>query len=768
MNPTAIAMLIMILGDLQSGVAMRNRGIALLTVFQISISIAAWAVTPQFWEDFSQRDLLKGSLNHVSLLPDGRLFLASGYDMLFDTGQPYIFSMVRDKAGNIYIGTGDEGKVFKIDTQGKGSLYFQSKELDVFALALDSSDALYVGTSPDGKIYKVTGPSQGTEFCDPESKYIWSMMFDNSGNLYVGTGANGTIYKVDKAGKKAVFYTCSDNHVVSLARENGNNILAGTSPGGLIIEIKPEGKGFTLMDSPLEEVHSLSMDRFGTIYALVSSAKGAGSTASSKPSANATGTSTAAVTATVTIESIIGLQEKPKDTKAVTAPGGEKESAGAKSAIYAITKDGNAETIYSSNEQMVFDAIPRGDGSLLVATGPKGRLLSIDSAKQVTIITDTPEEQLTCLLAAGDTFYAGGSNQGKVYRLLPQKAQTGTFESNALDTKIVSSWGKISWRTANPGGAKIELSTRTGNTDKADSSWSDWSAPYSTPGQQVTSPRARYLQWRATFKGGSGEASGAPADILEKVQIAYLQQNLRPQVVGIDVLPYGVELQKQPSLTMGTLNLVTPSTTSDGRSLNSPRERGRDRQPLPPRQVLQPGAQSFTWKASDDNDDTLEYSLYFKGDGESDWKLLEKKLSDTFYALNAASLPDGTYRLKVVASDAPSNPYDKFLIGELISEPFIIANSSPKLEITGNKVNGKKVEAQFRASVTTGRIATAEFSIDGGEWNLVFPVDGIADSAQEDYRIVTAELPIGEHLIGIRASDGDGNTSTARLVVKIP
>jgi hypothetical protein len=189
---------------------------------------------------------------------------------------------------------------------------------------------------------------------------------------------------------------------------------------------------------------------------------------------------------------------------------------------------------------------------------------------------------------------------------------------------------------------------------------------------------------------------------------------------------------------------------------------------MTPRQVLQPGAQSFTWKATDDNDDTLEYSLYFKGDGESDWKLLEKKLTDSFYALNAASLPDGTYRLKVVASDAPSNPYDKFLIGELISDPFAIANTSPKLEMTGNKVNGKKVEAQFRASVTTGRIATAEFSIDGGEWNLVFPVDGIADSAQEDYRIVTPELSIGEHLLGIRASDRNGNTGTAKIVVKIP
>ena len=743
---------------------MRHRGLATLTVLLV-LSIVSYAVTPQFWENFSQEDLLKGSLNHVSLMPDGKLKLAPAYDLVYDTGQAYIFSMVRDKAGNLYVGTGDEGKVFKIDPQGKGSLYFQSKELDIFAMALDASDTLYVGTSPDGKVYKVSGPNQSTEFCNPESKYIWSMVFDTEGSLYVGTGATGVIYKVDKSGKKSTFYTCSDNHVVCLTRQNNNSLLVGTSPAGLIIEVSPNGKGFTLMDTVLEEVHALSMDRFGTIYAVASSSKGVSTTTPSKTTTQS-GTSPTAVTATITIDSIISLTEKPKDTKAVTAPGGEKDSTSAKSAVYAITKDGGIETIYSSSEQTVYDVVVRGDGSLLIATGPKGRLFSIDSAKQVTVVTDSPEEDATRLLSAGDSTYVGASNQGKLYRLQTQTAQTGTFESQALDGKIVSSWGKMSWHMANPGGSSVELSTRTGNTAKADNSWSDWSTPYSTPSQQITSPRARYLQWRASFKSGSSQ--NASAEVLDRIQIAYLQQNLRPQVTDINVLPSGIELQKQPSLTAGSLTLVTPATSPDGRALNAPRERVRERQPLPPRQVLQPGAQSFTWKAADDNEDTLEYSLYFKGEGESDWKLLEKQLADTFYTLNTASLPDGTYRLKVVASDAPSNPYDKYLIGELISDPFVIANATPQVEIIGNKINGKKVEVQFRARVLTGRIASGEFSIDGGEWNLIFPADGIADSAQEDYRIVTPELSTGEHLIGIRASDGNGNTGTAKLVIKIP
>ena len=741
---------------------MQHRKWVVLLVL-LAVSVGAFAVTPQFWENFTQEDLLKGSFKQLSLSSDGKLYLAPAYEQVYDTGQAYIFSMVRDKAGNVYVGTGDEGKVFKIDPQGNGSLYFQSKELNVFALALDSSDTLYAGTSPDGKVYKITNSIKSTEFCDPESKYIWAMNFDKADNLYVGTGANGIIYKVDKSGKRSLFYTCSDNHVVSFLRDGSDNLLAGTSPAGLMIQVSPDGKGFALMDTPLEEVHAISLDRFGTIYAVASSAREAVPAPAGKPDAGLAATVTAAI-----VESSAVLAGKSNNSRTVTAPGGEKDSAGVKSAIYAITRDGSTETVYSSNEQTVFGATVLDNGSLVVVTGPKGRLLSVDSAKQVSVISDFPEEDLTQLVVAGDGTYIGGSNRGKVYKLRTQRALSGVFESATLDAKTVASWGKISWRAANPGAAVIELSTRTGNTGKADSSWSDWSGPYAVSGQQITSPRARYLQWRASFKAGSGAGRDAAEHMLDQVQIAYLQQNLRPQVTSIDVLPYGVELQKQPSLAAGGLNITLSSTGLDGRSLNAPRERGKDRQPLPPRQALQPGVQSFAWKATDENEDSLEYSLYFRGEDETEWKLLEKKLADTFYTLNTAALPDGSYRLKVVASDAPSNPYDRFLVGELISDPFVIANAVPQIEMTANKLSGRKVEAQFQARVLTGRMATAEFSVDGGEWFLVFPVDGIADSAQEEYRILTPELAVGEHLIGIRASDRGGNTGTAKLVVRIP
>ena len=510
----------------------------------------------------------------------------------------------------------------------------------------------------------------------------------------------------------------------------------------------------------MEEIHAVAIDRFGTIYAAATSSKAG---AKSSPVVLAPSTGGAAPAASIQI--LTSLAEKAKEGKTtVTVPGGEKDTSGAKSAIIAISKSGGMETVYNSEDRLIYDLLVRNDDTLLAATGGKGRLLSVDGAKQITVITDSPEDQMTRMIAAGDAVFVAGSNQGRVYKLQAQLAQNGTFESRVMDAKVVSSWGKAFWRMPTSAGGNIKISTRSGNTSDPDATWSDWSAPYTASGQQIPNPNARYMQWRAAFERGPNPA--AP-DTLEGVQFSYLQQNLRPQVVNISILPAGVALQKNPPMMSGSMNLNLSAVSNDGESLNSPRQRGKDLNPMPPRQVLQAGAQAFTWKATDDNDDTLQYSIYFKGENESDWKQLAKALTDTFYTLDGTALPDGLYRLKVVATDAPSNPYGKALIGELVSKPFVISNATPAITITSHSVTGKRVEILFHAKIGVGHIASGEFSIDGGEWNLVFPTDGIADSAEEDFQLTTPELAPGEHMIGLRASDGNGSTGTTKLVVRI-
>ena len=140
--------------------------------------------------------------------------------------------------------------------------------------------------------------------------------------------------------------------------------------------------------------------------------------------------------------------------------------------------------------------------------------------------------------ADGSLRYAT-ANPGKVVRFTRAPAQQGTYESEVRDAETVATWGTISWRGATPGGSRIELSSRSGNTAIPNETWSEWSAPYTDAvGTQITSPKARYLQWRASLFAGDA------SPMLTSVTTAYLPRNLRPEVTQITVHPPGTVFQQ--------------------------------------------------------------------------------------------------------------------------------------------------------------------------------------------------------------------------------
>ena len=155
-------------------------------------------MTPQFWEIRTYDDFRKGKLTNLSLTSDDELILAPRFDIVFNTEQTLIWSAVADSKGNVYLGTGHDGKIFKVDPPEKGTLIADLAELDVLALAVDSKDVLYAGTSPDGKVYESTSDGTPQKISSiPNVKYIWSLVFDKQGRLLVATGDKGIIYRVD-------------------------------------------------------------------------------------------------------------------------------------------------------------------------------------------------------------------------------------------------------------------------------------------------------------------------------------------------------------------------------------------------------------------------------------------------------------------------------------------------------------------------------------------------------------------------------------------
>jgi len=709
---------------------------------------------PIVWETSGRTELLKGDSRGVSITDTGVLMLAPKLTEVFNTQQTYIWSSAVDSQGNVYLGTGHDGKTYKITPAGAGSLLYDAAELDVTALAIGRDGALYAGTSPDGKVYRITADGKADVYFDPGDKYIWSLAVMNDGSLAVGTGDSGKLYRVRTAGanpESSLLVSTNQTHVISLAVTAQGDLIAGTDSGGLVLRVSPEGKTFALFDTQLREIHALAPAADGSIYALaLSDAATAGRTSSTpaaptpQPTEGATPSTT--VTITAVDESGAAIQGQSGQTRS------RSDVSNARSAVFRILPDGATDVVWSSTTVTAFAIAPSLEaGSVLIGTADKGRIYSVTNDGRDTLLLQSPEGQISSLLVRNNQIYAASSNQGKLYRFGNELVNEGTFESPVRDAKLTASWGRIWWR----GAGNVEVQTRSGNGERPDATWSDWSTAYRSPdGNQIWSPRARFIQWRATVRA-SGSAN-APSWV-EDVSVAYLPRNVAPEVLSITALPIGVGLQQMAQVA------VDPNVESSGLD---PSVFGPVAQ-APPRRFYQRGARSFQWQAEDRNGDTLEYAIYYRALNEQTFRLLKDKLRDNFYTIDGATLADGRYIIKVIASDAPDNPPGQKLTGERLSEPVDIDNTPPVVKAMGQpQLTGDKLRVVFAVDDATGKVKKADASLDGAAWIPVFPDDGIADSGHEVYTVEFGSLGPGEHTVSLRTFDTSGNIGTLSVTIR--
>jgi hypothetical protein len=378
------------------------------------------------------------------------------------------------------------------------------------------------------------------------------------------------------------------------------------------------------------------------------------------------------------------------------------------------------------------------------------------------MVASFPGEQVTALQAELDgSVVVATSNPGKLHVLQGRAGEKGTFTSKVRDTDTVSSWGRLRWEAEAPEGTRIELQTRSGNTATPDSTWSEWSpALKDAEGAPIPSESARFLQLRATLNG-----RGGTTPVLDSVSAAYLQRNLRPQVQSITVHAPGEVFQKPLSLTgeAEILGLETgPTDTRPGVTNPAPRT-------LPPatsysRKLFQKGIQTFSWRADDANGDTLSYDVFYRRLDDNRFRPLRKGLTDPVLAWDTTTVPNGRYVIRVTASDAPSNPEALALTVDKDSAPFDVDNTPPNVLAKLVTASASRIRAEVHDDSSIVR--RAEYSVDGGRWREIHPVDGINDARDEVYEIPTSELPPpGPHVVVVRATDLLGNVATARVQV---
>lgn len=741
---------------------MLDRRTRVLLVLSLLIcgGLGARAAVPVFWTTSSTASLLKGDVKNLSIDNHGRLMLGLAVDLVYESTAPFLWSLVTDSDGSIYVGSGNEGKVFKIDSAGKGTVFFDANELEVHALAISQNGDLYVGASPDGRVYKVDRAGAATPFFDPDDKYIWALAFDPQGNLYVGTGEKGIVYRVTPDGQDSLYYRTMTTHAVALAVEATGDLLVGTESPGKLFRIDRNGKGFVLVDSSFQEMHAIRLDDNGTIYAAaLSSRRAPEARPVDTPRLDTTRAPSAAPVPTVTTEvTSITIVDAAGGGQTTTAPAREERRT-TRGAVYRVSRDGVWDIIWESRDDLPYDLSFEMDGSLLIGTGRGGKIYRlIGDPLAATLVARADADQVTAFLrdATGSNYYAT-ANPGKLFRVSTSRAERGAYESEVRDAQTVAAWGILSWRGTMAQGGRVELFTRSGNTPSPDDTWSAWGGPYKNPdGEEIVSPKARYLQWKAELSGRQGNP------VLTSVTATYLPKNARPAVTSVTVHPPGTVFQKPFSTGDAEIagfqddppdrKQITAAQPGGGQGSAGGAALGR--------RVYQKGLQTFVWRAQDDNNDDLTFDVYYRGEGETAWKPLKRDLTDPVFVWDTTSVPNGTYFVKVAASDAPSNAPGAVLVGELESNAFDIDNTPPVIRVTGVRA-GPRPTLLFEVRDDQSALQRVEYSVDAERWKPVYPRDGIADSRFEDF-----ELPLdGQAAVTgviIRATDVMNNVATSR------
>ncbi len=729
-----------------------------LIFFILGSFLPASASEPAVWSIKTRAGILKGEAKGVSVTDTGAITLAPKLTEIFRTEQPYVWSSAIDSAGNVFLGTGGDGKIFRVDSGGNGKLFADLSELNVSALAISKDGSLFAGTSPDGKVYRISANGTAEVFFEPKEKYIWSLAVLENGNLAVGTGENGKIYRVGSANSKletSLLFDTSETHIISLAADKMGNLYAGTDSNGLLLRFSPDGKPFALLDSNLREIHDIALGSDGSVYALALSDSASASKAPITPSA---------------AENTGASAETPNAPAPETPPKSRYDLTASKSAVYKILPDGASDIIWNSADVTAFslEANPNGSG-VFVGTSDKGRIYSVTNSGQETLLLQSNEGQISTFQLSGRQIFATSSNQGKLYRFGAGSSsdafeKEGTYESPILNAKSSAAWGRIWWRSS----GNVILQTRSGNTEKPNETWSQWSANYTDQkGAQISSPKAKYLQWRAILNretAGKGTTIGTGLTTnsgitLDDVQVSYLPRNIAPEILSIQILPTNVGLLANPPIQ------IDPNIENSGLD---PQVFGLP--PMmntPPRRVYQRGARSLQWTTEDRNGDKLEFSVFYREVGENDFKLLRENFRENFFTIDSLSLSDGRYIFKIIAKDSPSNPASQYLTGEKISEPFNIDNTLPNISVVGKpQISGDKVRVTFEVTETSSFLKKAEFSVNGSDWSEVYADDGISDSLKERFTLEIFLKEAGENTITLRVFDANGNASSGRVVVR--
>lgn len=608
--------------------------------------------------------------------------------------------------GGLLLGAGKGGRVHRLQA-GQLSTVGRTAGMAVASLALGDAGAVFAGSFPDGSIYRFDSkadvakdaPAAKPWVTLPETENVWDLAYDaSSKSLYAATGPEGRLYRIDSSGKAELYFDSDEPHLVSVAVGTDGAVYTGSSGNALLYKVTAPGRASVVQDFPGDDVRALAIvpadsPHAGEVYAIANDYRG----------------------------QVKGLRP-PKGTKVQGGGESRTEPKAGKGVLFRVAKDGSVEAMLDESTTHFVGLSVDGRGLPVVGTGADGRVLSVDDEHAVFVLADTDERQVVGVAVAGPRRYVMSSDPVVFHEITGTGGASAVWTSKVLDAGDRATFGRLEWTVD----GSVELQSRSGNTEKPDGTWSDWSTALLQPGD-VTSPPGRYFQLRARF-------AKDPNAVLREVRVAFQNDNARAILTSVEAGEVKAEVG----------GATVPSS---GGAPSSPSSKLKLR-----------------WKLDNPDNDEVRFRLFFRPVGVTRWSSLlesDEVLTKKEYVWDTSGLPEGRYRFRVDASDELSNAPGRALQHSLESQTFVIDNTPPvvsNLSLKGNRLT-------LTAADGIGPIARVEVALVGQKaFYPLAPVDGILDEASETFDIdVGGLVPEGPQMLVVRAYDDAGNTTSATV-----
>jgi hypothetical protein len=699
----------------------------------ILLATPATAAKVKTWTAHAPADYDKAQLRQAVVSSEGAVRLARQLKPIAGIDAAHVWDVVEDVAGNMFVATGDDGKVYKVTPEGDVSVAYSGPDSQVLCLCLTGDGAVYAGTGPGGRIVRIAADGTAHVVSATPESYVWALALAADGRaLFAGTGPHGRVYKVTPDDKAVVHFQARQEHILSLARGDNDVLFAGTDKDGLVYRIDARATARVVFQAAQPEVRALVVAD-GAVYAGTAAAarkRSGGSTNSDGSTASAADPEPSPIVQVAArrtmddanpMATTASLSKGRDSDRGHAVPAPSVPTAGENS-VYRIAPDGAFRELYRDKKLVL--GLHRSADRVLVATGLDGQLIEVNEVnRERTELARLDHGQVHRLLHRRDgSLVVATGDPGKLYTLSSGYTASGTILSEVLDAKLVSHWGAMSWHADVPAGTRLTVAVRSGPVADPDDTWSDWSAEQTDPtNATAAAPGARYLQYRVTL---ATEDPGV-TPTLHRLTVRYATANQAPELTALEV----PDLDAAPA--------------------------------------REPKRLAFKWKATDPNEDELTYSIYVRKEGWTDWVLLDEGLTKPDYDWDTTTTPAGIYRVKVVASDRPDNPEAEALTAERVSGPVAVAHEPPAVTAKVVSVEAGKAVIAAEANDAMVRLTAASYSLDGRKWESLFPEDGLFDSKKETFRFTTESLKPGTHVLMLRVRDASGNVGTRDVVFTV-